>query len=75
MSIEHAKTEKEKSRLLAGYLRFPDEWANAINKAPRTVERHRRLGDGPLLTWIGNTRYVSPENGKAYIRSKTETAA
>ena len=84
MSIEHAKTEKkksrrlaktEKSRLLAGYWRWPEEWAEEINKAARTVQRHRRLGRGPRLTWIGNSAYVSPESGRAYILSNTETAA
>ncbi len=86
MSIEHAKTEKEKSRrlakaekektrLLEDYWKWPEEWAEAINKAARTVQRHRRLGRGPRLTWIGNSAYVSPESGRAYILSNTETAA
>ena len=67
--------DDEKPEPLKGYLKFPGEWAAAIHKGPRTVQRHRRLGDGPLLTWIGNSAYVSPENGEAYIRAKTETAA
>ena len=65
----------EKMGLLEGYLKFPEEWAEAINKASRTVQRHRRLGDSPRLTWIGNSACVSPENGRDYIRSKTESAA
>ena len=65
----------EKKDLLDGYLKFPGEWAEAIHKHPRTVQRHQRLGDCPRLTRIGNSAYVSPENGRDYIRSKTETAA
>ena len=60
---------------LAGYIEFPNEWAAVVRKPPRTVQRHKRLGDGPRLTRIGNSAYVSPENGRDYIRSKTETAA
>ncbi len=75
MSIEHARTDDKKPGLLDGCWRWPDEWAEAINKAPRTVQRWRRLGKGPPLTWMGNTAYVTPENGRAYIRANTESAA
>ena len=68
-------SDDNKPGLLDDHWKWPEEWAEAIGKAARTVQRHRRLGKGPRLTWIGNSAYVSPENGRAYILSNTEPAA
>ena len=76
MSIEHAKiekeksrrlakTEKEKSRLLEDYWKWPEEWAEAINKAPRTVQRHRRpspsIPQAPSTFLLDEPRPMRPD--------------
>ncbi len=67
--------DNENTDPLAGHITWPGGFAKWVKKSSRTVQRWRRLGKGPRLTWMGNSATVSPENQRAYIRKNTETAA
>ena len=59
-------------KLLDGYLQWPDEFADSVDKSPRTVQRWRRLGLAPRITRCGNFQSVSPEDQRDWLKSRRE---
>ena len=47
-----------------------DVAAPGLNRTPRTLQRWRRLGIGPIVTMVGNTPMYHVDDIKAWLRGQ-----
>ena len=61
----------EQTGILDDYLP-QDELAKQLDVHPRTVERWRRLGIGPPVTWKGREPIYNLESIRTWLRSREQ---
>ena len=49
--------------------------APGLNRVPRTLQRWRRLGIGPIVTMVGNTPMYHVDDVKAWLRAQRKVPA